>query len=50
MSAVFIPLLAALGGATVVAGEVGDSPGLGGIGLLVVLAAVVTSVRTRRRA
>lgn len=50
MTAVLSPLVAAVGGAAVVLGEVDDSPGLGGIGLLLVLGAVAANVRQRRAA
>jgi membrane protein implicated in regulation of membrane protease activity len=42
-------LLAVLGAAAVVAGGYDDSPGLQGIGVLLVVGAVVLAVRTARR-
>lgn len=42
-------LLVLLGVAAVVAGGADDSPGLQGIGLLLVIGAVVLAVRTARR-
>ncbi|WP_166518203.1 hypothetical protein [Candidatus Blastococcus massiliensis] len=42
-------LLVALGAAAVVAGGYDDSPGLQGIGVLLVIGAVVLVVRTARR-
>jgi drug/metabolite transporter (DMT)-like permease len=42
-------LLVLLGVAAVVAGGADDSPGLQGIGLLLVVGAVVLAVRTARR-
>ncbi|MFC8177658.1 hypothetical protein ACFULT_02210 [Rhodococcus sp. NPDC057297] len=43
-------LLAALGGACIVLGGADDSPGLQGIGVVAVIAALVVSVRSTRRA
>jgi drug/metabolite transporter (DMT)-like permease len=43
-------LLVGLGVAAVVAGEADDSPGLQGIGVLLVLGALVLGVRALRRA
>lgn len=44
-----VVLLVLLGVAAVVAGGADDSPGLQGIGLLLVIGAVVLAVRTARR-
>jgi hypothetical protein len=43
-------LLTALGAAAMVLGEGDDSPGLQGIGLLLIIGAVVLAVRTARSA
>ena len=44
-----VVLLVLLGVAAVIAGGADDSPGLQGIGLLLVIGAVVLAVRTARR-
>jgi len=44
-----VVLAVALGAAAVVAGEADDSPGLQGLGVLLVLGAVVLGARTVRR-
>ena len=49
MSVLSALLLAALGVAGVVLGEGDDAPGLQGLGVLLVVAAVVLVVRSRRR-
>jgi drug/metabolite transporter (DMT)-like permease len=46
---VAVALLVLLGVAAVVAGGADDSPGLQGIGLLLVVGAIVLAVRTARR-
>jgi drug/metabolite transporter (DMT)-like permease len=46
---VAVALLVLLGVAAVVAGGADDSPGLQGIGLLLVIGAIVLAVRTARR-
>lgn len=47
-SVVLVVLLVALGVAAVLLGGADDSPGLQGLGLLLVLGAVAVVVRTRR--
>jgi hypothetical protein len=44
-----VALAVAIGAAAVVAGEADDSPGLQGLGVLLVLGAVVLGVRRARR-
>jgi hypothetical protein len=46
---VALALAIALGIAALVAGQADDSPGLGGIGLLLIIGAVVVGVRRVRR-
>lgn len=46
IAVVALVVLAALGGAAMVLGEADDSPGLQGIGLLMIVAAVVLGVRS----
>lgn len=41
-------LLAALGGAAMVLGEADDSPGLQGIGLLIIVGVIVLGIRSVR--
>ncbi|WP_165570365.1 hypothetical protein [Aeromicrobium sp. IC_218] len=47
-SLVLVGLLVLLGAAAVVLGEGDDSPGLQGVGVLLVLGGVVVAVRSRR--
>ena len=49
LAVVVLLLLGALGAAGVVLGEADDSPGLQGLGLLLVLGAVAAGVRLLRR-
>ncbi len=50
LAAVVVTALVAIGVTAVVLGEADDSPGLQGLGVLLVIAAVVLGVRTVRRA
>ena len=48
---IFVPALAviALGVAAMMAGEADDSPGLGGIGMLLIIGSLAVAVRTAQR-
>lgn len=48
---IFVPALAviALGVAAIMAGEADDSPGLGGIGMILIIASLAVAVRTAQR-